>query len=198
MKRWHIVLCLLALLGSLCAYSLQAQAAGLPMDANTRKVRERVASLGEDYPDWKSESLFSVNNLHLLMTGSEIGEALGEAGRTIDEGFNVYGDDIVVRMRDGLAVNISVTGGIGSWKLHRDNVTYAEVGDAKNQVLKRLGKPFARYVREDKPWEILLYAARTSDIGLFMINDQVAGFMLTEPGLLGFSLQYKGFQIADI
>ena len=35
-------------------------------------------------------------------------------------------------------------------------------------------------------------------VGLFMINDQVAGFMLTEPGLLGFSLQYKGFKIADI
>lgn len=170
--------------------------AGLPGKYG-RQAAEQVQRTIHDYPDWKSVEPFSVNNLRLAMSGAEIGEVLGEAGRTIDEGFNVYGDNIVVRLRDGLAVNISVSGELGSWKLLRDGVVYAEIGDSRTQVDKRLGPPFARYVRADKPWEILLYSARSGDVGLFMINDQVAGFMLTEPGLLGFSLQYKGFKIAD-
>ncbi|MDO5295420.1 MAG: hypothetical protein Q4F00_02100 [bacterium] len=198
MRRWSWAWLVLALLFVSVDAAPDSQAAGLPDAAQNRRSYERFVQNNGVYPDWQSEKLFYVNDLHLLMSGEEIADALGEAGRTIDEGFNVYGDDIVIRLRDGVAVNISVTGGLGSWKLHRDQVTYAAVGDAKKQVLDNLGKPFARYVREDKAWEILLYAARTSDVGLFMINDQVAGFMLTEPGLLGFSLQYKGFKIADI
>ncbi len=198
MRIRQIAAVVLALLLTSAFLGCKSYAAGLPDAAQNKRNYERIVQNGEIGPDWKSEKLFYVNDLHLLMSGEEISEALGEAGRTIDEGFNVYGEDIVIRLRDGLAVNISVTGTLGSWKLHRDQVTYATVGDSKNQVLKTLGKPFARYVRDDKAWEILLYAARTSDVGLFMINDQVAGFMLTEPGLLGFSLQYKGFKIADI
>ena len=193
-RYWRIILVVLvvgaALLGE------QVQGAGLP-SKHQKQMAEKAYLTNNDYPDWRSPEPFSVNNLRLAMTGAEIGEVLGEAGRTIDEGFNVYGDNIVVRLRDGLAVNISVSGDIGSWKLFRDGIVYAEIGDSRTQVDKRLGPPFARYVRSDKPWEILLYSARSGDVGLFMINDQVAGFMLTEPGLLGFSLQYKGFKIAD-
>ena len=198
MRRWQIAAVIFTLLLAPAFFSASSDAAGLPDAAQNNRSFGRFVQKNGVYPDWQSEKYFYVNDLRLLMTGEEISEALGEAGRTIDEGFNVYGDDIVIRLRDGAAVNISVTGGLGSWKLHRDQVTYASIGDAKKQVLDNLGKPFARYVRDDKAWEILLYAARTSDVGLFMINDQVAGFMLTEPGLLGFSLQYKGFKIADI
>lgn len=185
----------LVLFAFICA---RAESANQSSTSSLRRVCERKIVSESEFPDWKSDKCFYLNDLRLLMTSDELGEILGEAGRSIDEGFNVYSDDVIVRLRDGLAVNISVTGSLNSWKLHRDSVTYATIGDSKNQVLKRLGKPFARYRRDDKSWDILVYSSRSSDIGLFMINDQVAGFMLTEPGLLGFSLQYKGFKLIDI
>ena len=200
MRRAVAIFSLLIALGVAFALQLGARAATLPVSESSRRSAERVwnAQAQGDYPDWQSEEPFFVNNLSLFMTPEEIADVLGEAGRTIDEGFNVYGDNIVVRMRDSLAVNISVSGELGSWKLQRGGVVYATVGDAKNQVIKRLGKPFARYTRPDKPWEIIMNAARQSDIGLFMINDQVHGFMLTEAGLLGFSLLYQGFKTAEL
>ncbi len=188
-----VLLLLIGLMGSVAV-----PAATLPKDAHIKRVVERSQRINGEFPDWQAEQDFYLNDLRLFMTSSELEDILGDVGRSVDDGFNVYSDTVVIRLRDGLAVNISVTGELYSWKLQRDGIVYATIGDAKNTVLKRLGDPFARYVRPDKPWEIYLYASRNADIGLFMINDQVAGFMLTEPGLLGFSLMYKGFKSADV
>lgn len=146
-------------------------------------------------PNWRSLEPFCLNDLHLNMSIKEVQAQFGESGKTLDEGFGVYGENAVVRFRDGKLVNLSVSGALGQWKLRQNGRTYISLGDCETKTCEVLGEPFATFAHERKPMRIMVYCAAQSDVGVALVAGQVAGFMLAEPGLLSQSLLFDGYNV---
>lgn len=161
---------------------------------NPRANQAAQSTVKPGFPNFQSEDEFSLNGLRLLITPKELKELLGDPQREIDEGFSMYSENASVRIRDGRVVNIAV-GKPSQWTLSQKGQEFLSLGDPRTKVLDKFGSPYAVYVHPEKPISIMLYPSLKADIGIFIHNDQVDGFMLTEPGYLGQSMQYGGYVI---
>lgn len=197
-KRYLIffAVALTALVFSLTAPSWAASMPGghKPSEDKRSAIEKVIPESEKGLPDWSSREPLYLNNLRLYMTPGEIEQTLGKA-KSIEEGFSVYDDNAIVFIRDDKLVNLSVSGDLDTWKLSQGGTCYAKIGDCENDVIKHLGKPIACYAGDGKPLRIMLYSSPTADLGVSLLNGQVVGFMLTEPGLLGSSLIYGGYYV---
>ena len=148
-------------------------------------------------PQWKSNLPFRVNNLYIGMSSEELVKVMGAPERQAEGEANVYGDNAVVRVDDGLVVNISVArplGGRGTvWTLGQGQADFLTLGASESACFEKLGRPFAFYVHKKKGIRIALYSQSRCDLGIFFNNGQAEGFLLTKPGLLAEGLRWNGY-----
>lgn len=148
-------------------------------------------------PQWKSNLPFRVNNLYIGMSSEELIKVMGHPERQAEGEASVYGDNAVVRLDDGLVVNISVARPLGNrgtvWTLGQGQANFLTLGASEQTCFEKLGRPFAFYVHKKKGIRIALYSQSRCDLGIFFNNGQVEGFLLTKPGLLAEGLRWNGY-----
>ncbi|MCR5661794.1 MAG: hypothetical protein K6G50_06665 [bacterium] len=189
-----VILTALSLVMPLLSWASSVPGGYKPSEDKRSAIEKVIPESEKGLPDWNSREPFYLNNLKLYMTPEEIEQTLGKA-KSIEEGFSVYDDNAIVFVRDDKLVNLSVSGDLGTWKLSQGGICYAKIGDCETDIIKHLGKPVACYAGEGKPLRIMLYSSPIADLGVSLLNGQVVGFMLTEPGLLGSSLIYGGYYV---
>lgn len=150
---------------------------------------------------WLSSKPVSVNKLRIGMEAQALERLMGAPGQKVEEGSNVYGDNAVIRVRQGLVVNISVArplGGRGTnWSLYQGGRPFVTLGDSWDSCRAKLGLPFAIYRHPAKGVRVCLYSQAGADLGIMVLNGQTEGFLLTEPGMLAESLRWSGYSLEE-
>ena len=129
---------------------------------------------------WSTSPLpVTLGGLSIGSPGELVGERLGKPERVLDEDLRLYPGGLLVRTRDGKVVNLTAGGG---WDLRQGEAVLLPRG---------LGEPKLRYRRG--PLVVSHYPSMTADVGVMRQGEVVVGYILTEPGMLGWSLEQSGY-----
>lgn len=202
-KLWAIcALCIAALL------LLRAEAGAEPIEdaAEGSHIWTELIDVGSE-PDgdsavqdiWLSDLPVSVNGLFVGMSTEELGKGV-DAGkeRLIEDGTFVYEENLIIRIGQRRVVNISAAED-SRYKLMQNGRAFVAVGTKWEDCAKILGDPLAFYTKSDEQdIRIALYSHSSADIGVFLQNGCVGGFLLTEPGMLAESLRWSNYIMEEV
>lgn len=152
-----------------------------------------------DQQIWLSDFPISINGIFVGMNTEELAKAV-EPGRErmIEDGTFVYEENLIIRISQGRVVNISAAEN-SRYQLMQNGKAFAAVGIKWEDCAKILGEPLAYYIKSDeRDIRIALYSHASADIGVFMQNGAVGGFLLTEPGMLAESLRWSNYQMEEV
>jgi len=138
-------------------------------------------------PDWKTSDLpLVLGGLSIGAPATRVGERLGKPEREIDSDLKLYTSGLLVRTREGRVVNLTAA---GHWTLSQGDRELAAIGSPWPAAL---GAPRWLYKRQDLV--VWLYSVPTADLGVIHKNGLVEGFLLSEPGMLGWALEQAGYR----
>lgn len=152
-----------------------------------------------DQQIWLSDLPVSVNGIFVGMSIEELAKAI-EPGkeRMIEDGTFVYEDNLIIRIGQGRVVNISAAED-SRYQLMQNGKAVVAVGVCWEDCTKILGDPLAVYTKSDEhDIRVALYSHSSADIGVFLQNGAVGGFLLTEPGMLAESLRWSNYQMEEV
>lgn len=142
-------------------------------------------------PDWKTSDLpLTLGGLSIGSPATLVGERLGKPEREIDPDLKLYPGALLVRTREGRVVNLT---GAGTWSLRQGE---RELGSIGAPWPAAHGLPRWQYRRGDLM--VWLYNVQSCDLGVILKNGAVEGFLLSEPGLLGWALEQSGYRQEEV
>ncbi|MBI3927620.1 MAG: hypothetical protein HY319_18920 [Armatimonadetes bacterium] len=142
--------------------------------------------------DLDSDVPFCLNGLELGMSSQELARLMGPPVRRLNEDMSLYRDNLLVRLREEKVVNLGASGSV--WTLSQGSEGVASAGMTLEELEQRLGPPNARYGRPDQNrLAVRIYRASRSDVGIMVMQDQVVGFLLSEPGMMELTLKERGY-----
>ena len=187
--EWRVSLglaCVLWLLASLGWAASAVQAGGTSSVLDKMPSGNARAVLNDNEP-------FSLNGLCLFMSSAEVEARLGQGEGAVSEGYQVCADGTIISVRDGMLINLCVSGAEGTWSLKHGERLLVSLGDSEAAVKNALGHPSGVYCRADRPSRVMVYSTASGDAGILVRDHKVVGMMLAESGLLGSSLLYNGY-----
>jgi len=139
------------------------------------------------------ETPLDLNGLTLNLAEDQIQARLGPPVRQVDDQLRQYPGNLLMRLRDGSVVNLSVYDEQGQWTLGRGGAPLARTGCLESELRAALAEPKQSYASLEKPLRALLYWYGQADLVVLVRHGRVVGFMLAEPGVMANSLPGAGF-----
>lgn len=138
-------------------------------------------------PDWKTSELpLVLGGLSVGSPAERVSERLGKPERELDPDLKLYSSGLLVRTREGRVVNLTAA---GNWTLRQGDRDLASIGSPWPAAL---GSP--RWLYRRQALVVWLYSVQTADLGVIQQNGAIEGFLLSEPGLLGWALEQAGYR----
>ncbi len=138
-----------------------------------------------------------LNGLTLQLAEDQVQARLGPPLREVDDQLRQYPGNLLVRVRDGCVVNLSVFDEQGQWTLGQGGAALARTGCLESELRAALAEPRQTYASLEKPLRALLYWYGQEDLVVLLHEGRVVGFMLAEPGVMANSLPGAGFAPED-
>lgn len=140
-------------------------------------------------PAW--DAPFELNGLKLMIPEGDLKAKLGPAQREFDGDLRLYGGNLLVRVREGLVVNLSAADEGDAWALGQAGTVLARTAMPEDGLLAAFGEPREIYAK--KTLRVLLFGGKANDVGVMVLDGRVVGFMLAEPDMLSPSLMDSGY-----
>ncbi len=126
-------------------------------------------------------------------TLQDVQHAVGSYETKLDNGFYLYGNGLMVRIKEGKVVNLGASG--LRWALQRGKRILINYGDNLTSLYTVLGKPQIKFrVPRNPVLHIELYREDGSDLAVLVQSEQIVGCLMSEPGMMEMTLREKGYK----